>query len=113
MATPFPFTAGQVLTAAELNGIGETWTSYTPTVTSSGGTITTVGAVSAAYTQVNKIVFVYVSIVITTVGTASGQLQLTRSCSNCRDDNADINKHYFVHLCICSANRADSCNSST
>jgi pectate lyase len=77
MATPFPFTAGQVLTAAELNGIGETWTSYTPTVTSSGGTITTVGAVSAAYTQVNKIVFVYVSIVITTVGTASGQLRFT------------------------------------
>lgn len=30
MANPFPFTAGQVLTAAELNGIGET-TIYTPT----------------------------------------------------------------------------------
>jgi len=29
MANPFPFTAGQVLTAAQMNGIGET-TSFTP-----------------------------------------------------------------------------------
>jgi hypothetical protein len=77
MASPFPFVSGNTLTAAQLNSIGEAWTSYTPTVTSSGGTITTVGAVSAAYTQVNKIVFVYVSITITTVGTATGQLRFT------------------------------------
>jgi hypothetical protein len=77
MANPFPFVAGSVLEAAQLNGIGEAWTSYTPTVTSSGGTITTVGAVSAYYTQVNKIVFVYFSIEITTVGTATGQLRFT------------------------------------
>jgi hypothetical protein len=32
MANPFPFVAGNVLTAAQLNGIGE-WTSYTPTMT--------------------------------------------------------------------------------
>lgn len=32
MANPFPFTAGQVLTAAQMNGIGE-WTSYTPVLT--------------------------------------------------------------------------------
>lgn len=30
MANPFPFTAGQVLTAAQMNGIGEV-TSFTPT----------------------------------------------------------------------------------
>ena len=53
------------------------WTAYTPTVTSSGGTITTVGAVSGAYQQIGKTVFAYVSIVITTVGTATGQLRFT------------------------------------
>ena len=34
MANPFPFTSGQVLTAAQMNGIGE-WTSYTPVLTAS------------------------------------------------------------------------------
>jgi hypothetical protein len=53
------------------------WTSYSPTITSSGGTITTVGAVSARFTQVNKTVSVYFSIALTTVGTASGQLRMT------------------------------------
>ena len=32
MASPFPFTSGQVLTAAQLNSIGE-WTTYSPTCT--------------------------------------------------------------------------------
>jgi hypothetical protein len=32
MANPFPFVAGDILTAAELNGIGEV-TTYTPTLT--------------------------------------------------------------------------------
>jgi hypothetical protein len=41
MANPFPFTAGQVLTAAQMNGIGE-YTAYTPTfvnLTVGNGTI--------------------------------------------------------------------------
>jgi hypothetical protein len=33
MANPFPFSSGAVLTAAELNAVGE-WTDYTPTTTS-------------------------------------------------------------------------------
>jgi len=35
MASPFPFTSGQVLTAAQLNSIGE-WTTYSPTCSWSG-----------------------------------------------------------------------------
>jgi hypothetical protein len=42
MANPFPFVAGEVLTAADMNGIGE-WTAYTP-VLSAGGTPVTLGA---------------------------------------------------------------------
>lgn len=55
MANPFPFTAGQILTAAQLNGIGESAVSYTPTITNftlGNGTSTW------AYTQANKMVFV-------------------------------------------------------
>lgn len=46
MANPFPFVAGSVLTAAELNGIGE-WTSYTPLLTASV-TNPTLGAASSS-----------------------------------------------------------------
>jgi hypothetical protein len=55
MANPFPFTAGQILTAAQINSIGETSTAYTPTITNftlGNGTL------SFAFTQVNKLVFV-------------------------------------------------------
>ena len=43
MATPFPFTTGQVLTAAQMNSIGET-VSYTPALTNitlGNGTLST------------------------------------------------------------------------
>ncbi len=54
MATPFPFTAGAVLTAAQLNAIGE-WIDYTPTWTN-----VTVGNATQdfRYLQVNKGIFV-------------------------------------------------------
>jgi hypothetical protein len=54
MADPFPFVAGDVLTAAELNGIGET-VAYTPTWTGiTVGNGTNVGF----YTRINKFVHV-------------------------------------------------------
>ena len=54
MANPFPFTAGQVLTAAQMNGIGEATIAYTPTI--SNGTLGN-GTMSAYYSRVNKLVF--------------------------------------------------------
>ena len=53
MANPFPFVAGEVLTAADMNGIGE-WTSYTP-VLSAGGTPVTLGAGSTQFGQYARI----------------------------------------------------------
>ena len=53
MANPFPFTAGQVLTAAQLNGIGEASTAFTPTLT--GATVGN-GTLDCAFQRVNKIV---------------------------------------------------------
>lgn len=54
MANPFPFVAGSVLTAAQLNGIGEGAVTYTPTLTN----ITLGnGNVSGKYVRVNKFIF--------------------------------------------------------
>ena len=64
MANPFPFVAGSVLTAAELNGIGEAWTSYTPVWT--GSTTNPAignGTISGKYCQVNKLVVARINVV--------------------------------------------------
>ena len=54
MANPFPFVAGDVLTAAELNGIGESDT-YTPTYTNfSLGN----GSVIARFVRVQNLIYV-------------------------------------------------------
>lgn len=52
MANPFPFSSGDILTAAELNGIGE-WTAYTPTVYNM---VVGNGTVDFKYAQINKVV---------------------------------------------------------
>jgi len=50
-----------------------TWTSYTPTITSQGGSITTYTA-TGKYLTVGKGVFFIFNITLTTVGTATGNL---------------------------------------
>lgn len=51
MANPFPFTSGQILTAAQMNGIAET-VAYTPVMTGWGlGN----GTLSGTYNRTNKI----------------------------------------------------------
>jgi len=54
MANPFPFVASTVLTASQLNGIGEATASYTPT--STGITIGN-GSLTGTFTRVNKLVY--------------------------------------------------------
>jgi hypothetical protein len=58
MANPFPFVAGDVLTAAELNGIGE-MLSYTPTTTN---VTLGNGSFGANYVRVQKLVYVQIGI---------------------------------------------------
>lgn len=60
-----------------LNASDFAWTSFTPTVTSTGGTITTVGTVSGFYIQIGKIVFFRANAAITTNGTGSGKVRMT------------------------------------
>jgi hypothetical protein len=54
---------------------------YTPTVTSGSGTITTY-SVSGAYTKIGKLVTAQVNITLTTVGTASGGMIVTLPFTN-------------------------------
>ena len=72
MANPFPFVSGQVLTAAEMNGIGE-FTTFTPTFTN-----LTVGngTVEAYYTRIQDLVGVFVNIVFGSTTSISGDVQL-------------------------------------
>jgi hypothetical protein len=76
MASPFPFVAGNVLTAAQLNSIGEAWTSYTPVI-KGGATTVTATIQYAKYAQVNKILFVHVEATVTSTGAANGSISVT------------------------------------
>ena len=76
MANPFPFTAGQVLTAAQLNGIGEAWTSYTPVI-KGGATTVTATMNYAKYARINKIIIVQVDATVTSAGAANGTITVS------------------------------------
>lgn len=53
------------------------WTSYTPTVTPGSGSITTLGAVSASYVVLGKLMHLKFSVKITTLGSAGGSISIT------------------------------------
>jgi hypothetical protein len=78
MANPFPFVAGSVLTAAELNGIGEA-TAYTPTITN--GSLGN-GTITGSYVQVNKLVYGAIKFALGTTSTITGQLQFSFPITN-------------------------------
>jgi hypothetical protein len=75
MANPFDFTAGAVLTAAQLNSIGA-WSDYTP----SGGNWSSVVTVNEAqYAEVNKIVFAKFKVTLTGTPTSGmGSFSITQ-----------------------------------
>jgi hypothetical protein len=73
MANPFPFVAGEVLTAADMNGIGEK-TAYTPTFTNltlGNGTLT------ADFYRVQNVVSVAVNVVFGSTTSISGDVTVT------------------------------------
>ena len=90
MANPFPFTAGQVLTAAQLNGIGE-YVDYTPTYTNftlGNGTVT------ARYARVQDIVVFYLRVVLGSTSSVTGQIQVSlpvTSSSNLTRQSSMVN----------------------
>jgi len=76
MANPFPFSVGAVLTAAQLNGIGEAAINYTPVVTSTTGSLTSYTAFGG-YQIVNKLMRVWFNINISNNGTGAGGIRMT------------------------------------
>jgi hypothetical protein len=91
--------AGAVATTCtKINGVDQTtaWTTYTPTITASSGTITTVGAVSGRYRQIGKTIIAQISATITTAGTAAGQLQATLPFTAAAFDYIGSSRDYVV-----------------
>ena len=71
MANPFPFVAGEVLTAADMNGIGET-TSFTPSFsnfTLGNGTIN-----FATFVRVQNLVFVQLQVTLGSTSSVTGNI---------------------------------------
>lgn len=75
MANPFPFSVGAVLTADQMNSIGEAWTSYTPVI-KGGATTVTATITYARYARINKLVFVQVLASITSTGAVNGAISI-------------------------------------
>jgi hypothetical protein len=92
MANPFPFTAGQVLTAAQMNGIGESL-SFTPTYTNfSLGN----GTVTARYVRVQKLIYVFVLISCGSTSAFTGtQMSVTKPITGTAQDGVQGTVFYF------------------
>jgi|DEB0MinimDraft_3_1074331.scaffolds.fasta_scaffold93155_3 hypothetical protein len=75
MASPFPFTSGQVLTAAQLNGIGD-YTDYSASMTFTNFTLGN-GTVAAYYAVVNDIVHYYGVVTLGSTSSVTGPIQVS------------------------------------
>jgi hypothetical protein len=73
MANPFPFSSGDVLTAANLNAIGD-WQTFTPTF--SNVTLGGSGDVIGRYAEVNDLVFYNAKFDLGGTGSVTGAVQL-------------------------------------
>jgi hypothetical protein len=93
MANPFPFTAGQVLTAAQMNGIGEA-TAFTPTITNA---VLGNGTVTGSYVRVNKLVYGIIKFALGSTSTITGQLQFSFPITNAASQATVIvgNAYYY------------------
>ena len=91
MANPFPFVAGDVLTAAELNGINEK-TTFTPTFTNL--TIGN-GTVLAYYFRVQNVVTLFAQVTFGTTTAITGNVLMSLPISRALGRTLNINT---VHL---------------
>jgi hypothetical protein len=85
MANPFPFTAGQVLTAAQMNGIGER-VSFTPNWTS--GLTVGNGTQVFNYVRVNNLVFISGKFTLGSTSAVTGNIGFTTPVTS--SNQADV-----------------------
>jgi len=93
MANPFPFVAGEVLTAADMNGIGET-TSFTPTwtnLTVGNGTLNW-----ATYVRVQNLVFVQVQFTLGSTSAVTGNIYFNAPVSSSVGTQNNIGNAIFA-----------------
>ena len=86
----FPFSSGDVLTAADLNAIGD-WTSFTPTF--HNVTLGASGAVTGRYAVVNDLVFYTVKFDLASTGSISGQISFDLPVANGDTSNTYATSH--------------------
>jgi len=92
MASPFPFTAGQVLTAAQLNSIGET-TAFTP----SWNNFTVGNAVESwYYTQINDLVIVQGETELGSTSSVTGTWTMDYPISSPAPSAISAGEAYFI-----------------
>lgn len=92
MPNPFPFSAGQVLTAAQMNGIGEAATAFTPTFT---GYTRGNGTSQSYYTRVNKLVFVSCFETLGTTSSVTGSITMTLPVTASRISSIPTSRAYI------------------
>jgi hypothetical protein len=92
MANPFPFVANSILTAAQLNGIGET-VSFTPTWT---GLTVGNGTQSFKYVRVQDLVFISGKITLGSTSAVTGNVYFTTPVTS--NDQADISVVGLAYL---------------
>jgi len=68
---------GGIGSQGDLNWTGAAWSTYTPTITTGSGTITTLGTITGRYKQLGKVVVLQLVIPITTNGTGAGDVRAT------------------------------------
>ena len=90
MANPFPFVAASILTAAELNGIGEAGTAFTPTF--GAGYTRGNGTSVAYYMRVNKLVYVYVKETLGSTSSVTGGITMTLPIAAVRANAVQIGR---------------------
>jgi hypothetical protein len=75
--TPINNTSGFSGNVINNLGVNESWTAYTPTVTTASGTITTLGTVIGRYQKIGKQLSITLAVAITTNGTGAVAIQAT------------------------------------
>jgi hypothetical protein len=92
MANPFPFSVGAVLTADQLNGIGEAATAFTPTFT---GYTRGNGTSVSFFTRVNKLVFVSCFETLGTTSSVTGSITMSLPVTASRISSIPTSRAYI------------------
>jgi hypothetical protein len=92
MPGPGTWSAGDILTAADLNAIG-TWTTYTPTLGQSGTRTATVDY--AQFCKINKMCIANVQLTCTTTGSAGNAITVTLPVSAANSGDVAFGSGFF------------------